>query len=122
MASTNLGVARYDAARAQVFRDQALDRVRHLPGVTAAAWTNLVPTAGSRSMTVAIEGYRPAEGEDLHFYNTSVTAQYFQAIGTRLMTGRAFDAAETAASPPSPSSTKPRPGGSSPAGIRSRAG
>jgi predicted permease len=98
-ASVNLGAARYDAARARAFYAEAVTRVKHLPGVTAAAWTTIVPTLGSRSMSATFEGYQAAPQEDAHVYNTAVTPEYFDAAGTRLLRGRAFAATDTASAP-----------------------
>jgi predicted permease len=97
--STNLGAARYDAARASVYYREALDRARRLPGVRAAAWTTVVPTLGLRSMSVSIEGYRPAPDEDVHVYSTAVTSQYFEAAGTRILRGRPFLDSDSATAP-----------------------
>jgi putative ABC transport system permease protein len=89
-ASVNLGAARYDHPRASAFYDAALTRVHRLPGVTAAAWTNLVPTRGSRVFTATVDGYRPHPDEQVLFYYSSVGPEYFQAAGTRLVRGRVF--------------------------------
>jgi len=98
-ASVNLGAARYTPVRAREFYDEAIARAKRLPGVTAAAWTSLVPTLGSRSMSVTFEGYQPAPQEDPHVYSTAVTPEYFAASGTRLLRGRPFAPTDTAASP-----------------------
>ena len=98
-ASVNLGAARYDSPRAKAFYAEALTRVKQLPGVTAAAWTSLVPTLGSRSMSATFEGYQSAPQEDPHVFSTAVTPEYFEAAGTRLLRGRPFLATDTAASP-----------------------
>jgi predicted permease len=89
-ASVNLGVARYNAARADAYYSDALARVRNLPGVTAVAWTSLVPTNGSRVFTAAVDGYHPRPGEEVAFYNAAVGPDYFRAAGTRLLRGRTF--------------------------------
>jgi predicted permease len=98
-ASVNLGAARYTLPRARQFYDEALARVKRQPGVTAAAWTSLVPTLGSRSMSATFEGYQPAPQEDPHVYNTAVTSEYFEAVGTRLLRGRPFAPTDTASAP-----------------------
>jgi putative ABC transport system permease protein len=99
-ATVNLGTARYDAARAKAFYDEALGRVRTVPGVTAAAWTNVIPITGLRMFTPDIEGYTKQGAQDsTTFYNAAVGPEYFQAAGTRLVSGRAFTADDTAAAP-----------------------
>jgi predicted permease len=98
-ASVNLGAARYDQARAQAFYEDALARVRSVPGVAAAAWSNLVPILGARVFTTTVDGYRPQPDEEVRLYNAAVGPEYFQAAGTRLLRGRAFTAADSATAP-----------------------
>ena len=95
-ASVNLGAARYDKPRALAFYQDALDRVRRLSGVTAAAWSSVVPTTGARSFTASVEGYEPAPQEEIRFYNAAVGPDYFKAAGTRILRGRAFTAEDAA--------------------------
>ena len=99
-ATVNLGIARYDGVRAAVFYDQVLTRVRRLPGVTAAAWTTILPLNGDMIMMTGVEGYRKAPGETIKFHQASVSADYFQAAGTRLLRGRAFGDSDSATSAP----------------------
>ena len=90
-ASVNLGFARYDEPRAKTFYDEALERVRALPGVTAASWSTLIPTNGDMTGTVAeIEGYvkQPQEVVELHV--PRVGPDYFRAAGIRMLSGRPF--------------------------------
>ena len=99
-ASVNLGIARYTAARADAFYSEAIARVRELPGVTAAAWTSLVPTNGARVFTATVDGYHPRRGEEVAFYNAAVGPAYFRAAGTRLLRGRAFTESDRTGAPP----------------------
>jgi putative ABC transport system permease protein len=98
-ASVNLGVARYDGPRAKAFYDDALARVKRLPGVTAASWSTLVPILGARMFTATVDGYKPAPDEEVRFYNAAVGPEYFQAAGTRLLRGRAFTDADATGAP-----------------------
>jgi predicted permease len=98
-ASVNPGLVRYDAPRVSAYYAEALDRVRALPGVTAAAWTNIIPSNGLMINTVQIQGYEPADGRDAEFYVSQVTADYFEAAGTRLLSGRTFTARDNAGAP-----------------------
>jgi predicted permease len=99
-ASVNLGAARYSAARAATFYDAALDRARALPGVTAAAWSTLVPINGSRVYTATIDGYQPRDTKDeTYFYTSAAGPDYFVAAGTRILKGRAFSTDDTGTAP-----------------------
>jgi len=83
------------------FFSQAIDRMRSLPGVVAAGATSTVPFGEAR-MTIrtapAIDGRPPASGEDAQIFTTTVTGDYFRAMGVPLFKGRLFDATDTATS------------------------
>jgi len=99
-ANVSLGAAKgFTTARAHAFFDQALTRVRRLPGVTAAAWTTVLPINGSMSAEVTIDGYAARAGEDTHFYMAEVGPEYFRAAGTRMIGGRPFAETDTLKSP-----------------------
>lgn len=98
-ASVNLGAARYDEARAKRFYDEALTRVRRVPGVAAAAWSNLMPITGARIFMTTIEGYQPQPDEEVRLYHAAVGPEYFQAAGTRLIRGRGFTESDSATAP-----------------------
>ena len=98
-ASVNLGAARYEPARARAFYADALTKMRQLPGVTAAAWTGVIPSVGSRMFTTAVDGYQPGPDEEVRFYYSTVGTEYFKAIGTRILRGRAFADTDTHAAP-----------------------
>jgi macrolide transport system ATP-binding/permease protein len=99
VASVNLGAARYDAPRARAFYTDALTRVKQLPGVSAAAWTGVIPSVGSRLFSTTIEGYRPQPDEEVRFYYSTVGPEYFQTVRTRLLRGRAFTDADGPGAP-----------------------
>ncbi|HEY2434233.1 MAG TPA: ABC transporter permease [Vicinamibacterales bacterium] len=92
-------VSGFDRARAARFFDETLVRVHRLPGVTAVAWTNVLPVNGSMSMSATIAGYQKRPGDDTHVYVANVGPEYFAAAGTRLLRGRAFGPADTAGAP-----------------------
>jgi predicted permease len=98
-ASVNLGVARYDSPRAKTFYDEALARVRRLPGVEAASWSTLIPILNAYLFTATVDGYTPGPDEELRLYNAAVGPEYFQAAGTRVLRGRAFTDADRAGAP-----------------------
>jgi predicted permease len=92
-ASVSLPRSRYadDAARAR-FADEALRRVRALPGVVAAGATSTIPFGGAHSDSVILaEGYQMKPGESvISPSQVDVTPGYFEAIGAKLLEGRFF--------------------------------
>jgi predicted permease len=89
----------FDKARARGFFDAALVNVHAIPGVTAAAWTNLLPINGSMSMTATVDGYATKPGEEPHVYVANVGPEYFAAAGIRLLRGRVFTPNDKTGSP-----------------------
>jgi putative ABC transport system permease protein len=91
----NLPAARYDdPARQTAFFEEALRRIRELPGVEAAAVSNSVPLTGINDQgSIRVEGQPdPAPGEDGPQANRpSVSRGYFETMGIGLMEGRLFD-------------------------------
>ncbi|MEP7270250.1 MAG: ABC transporter permease [Acidobacteriota bacterium] len=92
MMSVDLHLQGYDQDRGRQFHKQVVERVGALPGVTSVALTNFVPLSIYYSSTnIYVEGETPARGANLpaSMYS-SVTAGYFDAIGSKLIAGRAF--------------------------------
>jgi putative ABC transport system permease protein len=81
-------------ASAQFF-EQALARIRALPGVITAAATSRVPFAGSRfnpNRGLEIEGRAPAgSGEGTWAVDYTVTPQFFETLRVPLVEGRTFN-------------------------------
>jgi predicted permease len=99
-ASVNLGLARYDTARAAGFFETALERVRALPQVETAAWGNLIPTRGVMTSQTQVEGYQKAAGEVVKIYGAHVGPGFFRTIGTRVLAGRVVATGDGPSSPP----------------------
>lgn len=100
--SVSFPTSRYadaDALRPAI--ERLLERVRQIPGVAAAGATSTMPLSGEHNDSVIFaEGYQPAPGESLISpNNVRVTPGYFEAMGTRLLAGRPFDARDTAGAP-----------------------
>jgi putative ABC transport system permease protein len=84
-----------------VFFDQALDRMRALPGVVAAGGVSAMPFGEAQiamRSALAINGRPAAPGQESQIFTTTVAGDYFRAMGVPLLKGRVFDAADTAAS------------------------
>ena len=84
------------------FTQTASERLRHLPGVVAAATTNYLPLEGGFNTPLAsIEGRPARPGEflgNLEWFG--VTRDFFQVLSTRVLAGRALRDSDTAASAP----------------------
>ena len=84
-----------------VFFQQALERLRGLPGVVAAGGVSAMPFGEAKVIArapLAIAG-RPTVAEDQSvIFTTAVDGDYFQAMGVPLLKGRLFEATDTASS------------------------
>jgi putative ABC transport system permease protein len=84
------------------FWNEALRRVRQLPGVEAAAGTVVLPLSGSNTdSSFAIEGRatdgkEPTPDEELR----AITPDYFQVLRTPLLRGRFFTESDNVDAPP----------------------
>lgn len=100
--NVSLPAARYaEDADVAVVQDRLLERIRAIPGVTSAGLTSTIPFGGSYSDSVILaEGYHMAPGESLISPRMVIVSDgYFEAMGTRIVAGRAFDARDTADAP-----------------------
>jgi putative ABC transport system permease protein len=88
--------AAYDQVRARTFYDECLVRLNALPGVRAAALTVSLPIDGSFWDTVFFTADRsvPPRAELPEAALVPVSANYFEAMGMRLLKGRGFTAAD----------------------------
>jgi putative ABC transport system permease protein len=91
-----------DAERSQRFLQDALDAVRRVPGVRAAAFTSQLPLSGdSDRYGVQLESSGPAaQEEERDAFRYAVSAGYFEAMGIPLRAGRLLDERDTAEAPP----------------------
>ena len=86
-----------DVAKTRRVED-VVRRIEALPDVELAAASNLVPLAGGGShATVAIAGRDVEHAREPSAFYTGVTAHFFRTLGTRLLGGRGFTAAEASA-------------------------
>jgi predicted permease len=94
VASVLLNENGYDATQRLDFYTNAGDRIRALPGVDQAAWTEWVPLATvSEGGPVWLEGQAPRPGEQAYMAAlASVDADYFTASKVTILEGRPFDA------------------------------
>ena len=74
----------------RLFYANARARIEALPGVERAGWGRALPLAGTSRRGFSPEGYVRREGEDLELHYNITSAEYFGALGVRLMAGRSF--------------------------------
>jgi predicted permease len=90
IATVNLGLQRYDAARATEFYLSSLERIGGVPAVHAAAWARMIPMRGTMMSSIEVEGYQSADGGRVDADLNYVLGNYFEALGLPLLEGRGF--------------------------------
>ena len=86
----DLPQSRYSQAAADAFFAQLLQRVRVLPGVTAAVFADAPPLmGGSTTVSVDSTGHRSPPIEMV-----TVGPDYFRVVGARLLEGRGIDSSD----------------------------
>jgi predicted permease len=94
--SADLDLARYDQARAEQYWRRALERVRSLPGVEAAALAARLPfSINFNVQQFHIPGHASPNDLGFSLQNTRVSADYFRAIGVPILQGRGFNESDT---------------------------
>lgn len=98
-ASISLPGARYRTnEQAAAFYDALLERAGALPGVRAAATTDVLPLSGDDNRSgVRVEGFDPRPGERIRMHPRLVSPGYLETMGIRLVQGRRFTAADATA-------------------------
>ncbi|HEY2713718.1 MAG TPA: ABC transporter permease [Chthoniobacterales bacterium] len=82
------------------FSDRLLERVRALPGVTAAALSSNPPMMAGWQTNILREGApEPPPGQEISADTEIVRGDYFATLKGTLLRGRVFDRRDTAASP-----------------------
>ena len=101
-AAVALPASRYpDAATRSAFWTRLLDKVRAVPGVTAAGLTSNLPLSGNVSSgSYSIVGYTPGPSEAApHGRQEVVGGDYFRTMQIPLVQGRVFTDSDTSESP-----------------------
>jgi len=90
LASVDLFTAGYERERGTALVEQALERLRALPGVESVTVARRVPLAlgGSSSSTIEVEGYEARAAEPAWGYLNVVGPDYFRSLGATLVAGR----------------------------------
>lgn len=102
LASFDLSSLRLDETKGRALLDRMIAQVEAIPGVERASASTLVPlsVAGGSDTSPAIEGYTPAEGEEVVVYYGMVTPGYFETLGIPMTAGRVIDDRDRATSAP----------------------
>jgi putative ABC transport system permease protein len=80
--------------------DEIVEHLRALPGVRAVSASSETPIDNSLLVAnLQIEGYVPKSGGDTRVYQNIVRDQFFETLGTELLTGRDFNRSDTPQSP-----------------------
>jgi len=80
-----------------------LERLRSAPGIRSVSLaTNGFRTGSSRTCCVAVQGHVPGPGEEREMHTISITPDYFQTMGLRMLHGRAFTWADVGSDSRSP--------------------
>jgi len=94
------GLSGYSQERCDRLRLALLDRVRALPGVAAAASASRAVMRGSGlKITVLPEGQNITQADFLDTSVNTVSPEYFDTMGMRILTGRGFQDADRGAKP-----------------------
>lgn len=87
-----------DPLKRDSIQKELLDRLSHLPGVTAVAEASHLPLSDSRQIGFRLEHAAP---DDFHWAeNSLISAGYFHAMGIALIEGRDFTSEDRRDSPP----------------------
>ncbi len=101
VAGVDLDLAGFDRPSQLAFYDQALERMRALPGVDRASLAINSPfwTMNSTRLRLTDRDSTPRVPEGGPYYN-GVSPEYFATLGMRLIRGRGFTAEDRVGSPP----------------------
>jgi putative ABC transport system permease protein len=98
--STDMRMVGYDETRAKAYYDRALERMRAMPGVAAAALAERTPFSINYNRNTLFFPDRYTAGDNGTVVDvTTVTPEYFAALGIPILQGRNFTAADTPTSP-----------------------
>src|SRR5215510_471120 len=93
MMSFSLSLQGYDEAQAGQFQKRLMERVRALPGVISASYTNFPPLSLSRyrATEANVEGQETTRGANTTYVMYAIAGtRYFETMGTPMVVGRDF--------------------------------
>ena len=82
----------YDAPHVMHFYQEALDRIRAMPGVKSAAFITVPLLHGWEwDNSMSVEGHKAQDGEDMQAFMNSPSPGYFATMGIPILEGRDFN-------------------------------
>ena len=98
--SVDPSLSGYDQARIRQFADRLLGDIRALPGVTSASLAEVAALTNNASRrTIEVQGYTPAERENMNAWANKVAPDYFRTMRMPLLAGREFTERDSAGAP-----------------------
>ncbi len=94
LVETDVEMAGYNGDQVPVMQKKLVDAMNGIPGVTAAAASDMLPLGGENFSNVAVfkdstTDFRPSNAV-ANTYTQNISAGYFRAAGTALLAGRTF--------------------------------
>ena len=90
----------YDNARATLFYNELLDRLRSAPGIRSAAFAAVPILAGDEwDSSMGVEGHQVKDGEDMQAFMNAVSPGYFKTMNVPLLEGRDFRSGDATQEP-----------------------
>lgn len=94
LVETDVDMAGYSGDQVPVMQKRMVDAIEAIPGVTAAAASDMLPLCGRNFSNVAVfkdstTDLRPSNAV-LNTYTQNISAGYFRAAGTALLAGKTF--------------------------------
>jgi macrolide transport system ATP-binding/permease protein len=94
LVETDVDMAGYSADQVPIMQKRMIDAMEAIPGVTAAAASDMIPLDGQNFSNVAVftdstTDLRPSNAV-ANTYTQNISAGYFHAAGTALLAGRTF--------------------------------
>lgn len=99
--SLDPNLMRYDKERARQFYRKLVDRLKETPGVESVSMSYSIPFNNNQtSRHLIVDGHVVRAGEEApDTWVNMVDENYLNVMGTRVLSGRGFDARDTASSP-----------------------